>query len=196
MPPIIKTTRKDMIDAAIAIVRKSGWETLNARELAKKLNCSTQPIFRVFENMQELKESVRKEAWEIYNLYLINYQEVKGKQGLSFGIAYVKFAKEEKNLFKIIFMADEIKANNSSELAEVKDNRLEIIEIFMKISGLERNKAIRLHFNVWMIMHGLASMLATNQIDITEEEIKEIILSNFKAYSKLLQEEVKRDEYN
>lgn len=37
---------------------------------------------------------------------------------MPFGIAYVKFAKEKKNLFKLIFMSDEMNAQSIEELAE------------------------------------------------------------------------------
>ncbi|MEG0692562.1 MAG: TetR/AcrR family transcriptional regulator [Oscillospiraceae bacterium] len=189
MPPKIKTTREDILSVAMDIIRADGWENINARDIAKQLKCSTQPIFREFENMNELKEEVRKMAWETYNSYLRNYQQVEGKQGLSFGIAYVKFAKEEKNLFKLIFMSNEMNAQGVDDLSQIRDDRTGIIDIFMKITGLNRENSTKLHFNVWIAMHGLASMLATNKIEISDDEIKNAILNNFNGYLKILKEQ-------
>ncbi|MEG0050202.1 MAG: TetR/AcrR family transcriptional regulator [Clostridia bacterium] len=189
MPPKIKTTRESILSVAMAMVRATGWESMNARDIAKRLGCSTQPIFREFKNMAELKDEVRKMAWETYNCYLQNYQRVEGKQGLSFGVAYVKFAKEEKNLFKLIFMADEIEAKGMADLSVLKEDRIGIIDIFMKVTGLNRENAVKLHFNVWIAIHGLASMLATNKIEISDDEIKSTILDNFNGYRKILKEQ-------
>jgi Transcriptional regulator len=60
MPPKIKTTQEDIILAAIHLTRNGGWDSVNARSLAKELGCSTQPIFRAFGSMEELKEMVYK----------------------------------------------------------------------------------------------------------------------------------------
>lgn len=188
MPPKIKTTRESILSVAMDLVRADGWESINARDIAKRLNCSTQPIFREFGNMAALKDQVRKIAWETYNCYLQNYQQIEGKQGLTFGVAYVKFAKKEKNLFKLIFMSDEINAQGVDDLSELKDDRTGIIDIFMKVTGLNRENAIKLHFNVWIAMHGLASMLATNKIEISDDEIKSVIMNNFNGYLKILKE--------
>lgn len=189
MPPKIKTSRESILSVALEIIRAHGWENINARDIAKQLNCSTQPIFREFENMAELKSEVRKMAWETYNCYLENYQLLEGKQGLSFGVAYVKFAKVEKNLFKLIFMSDEMNAQGVDDLSELKEDRVGIVDIFMKITGLSRENAIKLHFNVWIAMHGLASMLATNKIEISDDEIKSTILNNFNGYLRILKEQ-------
>ncbi|MEG1558241.1 MAG: TetR/AcrR family transcriptional regulator [Oscillospiraceae bacterium] len=189
MPPKIKTSRESILSVALEIIRADGWENINARDIAKQLNCSTQPIFREFKNMAEVKAETSKMAWETYNSYLQNFGPIEGKQGLSFGVAYVKFAKEEKNLFKLIFMSDEMQAQNIGELARIKDDRTGIIDIFMKLTGLNRENAVKLHFNVWIAIHGLASMLATNKIEISDDEIKSTILDNFNGYLKILKEQ-------
>ena len=44
MPPKVKVTKDMVIDAAFEIAREAGAENINARTVAKKLNCSTQPV--------------------------------------------------------------------------------------------------------------------------------------------------------
>ena len=38
------------------MTRENGFEHVTARELAHRLGCSTQPIFHVFQNMEEVKK--------------------------------------------------------------------------------------------------------------------------------------------
>ena len=45
MPPIRKFKREDIIDTAYNIVKDEGFESINARRIAKKLGCSIQHIF-------------------------------------------------------------------------------------------------------------------------------------------------------
>ena len=47
--------KEDLIKGAIKIIRDKGDNELSARNLARTCNCSTQPIFRLFENMEDLK---------------------------------------------------------------------------------------------------------------------------------------------
>ena len=56
MPPKVKVTREDIVDAALDIIRESGEDALNARAVASKLGVSTQPIFSNYESMDMLKK--------------------------------------------------------------------------------------------------------------------------------------------
>ena len=47
-----KIKKEDLIKGSIKIIRNKGIESLSARNLAKICECSTQPIFRLFENME------------------------------------------------------------------------------------------------------------------------------------------------
>ena len=60
MPPKAKLKEKDILNGALEEVREKGFGRLNARDLAKRLSCSTSPIFSCFGNMEGLKEAVVK----------------------------------------------------------------------------------------------------------------------------------------
>ena len=47
-------TKQMILDGAFDLVRTQGIEMLTARKLAAHISCSTQPIFRVYTNMEEL----------------------------------------------------------------------------------------------------------------------------------------------
>ena len=47
--------RTDFRKNAFDMVHEEGIDSLNARALAKKLNCSTMPIFQSFQDMRDLK---------------------------------------------------------------------------------------------------------------------------------------------
>ena len=62
MPAIKKVSREAIVDAAVEVLRDGGFSTVNARSVAKKLGCSTQPIYSSFQNMGELKAALRARA--------------------------------------------------------------------------------------------------------------------------------------
>jgi AcrR family transcriptional regulator len=70
----LKTPFGNILKTAFAIVREEGIENLNARNIARRLNSSTQPVFSFFENMAELKTAVFQMA-ERYHAAI--YQKIK-----------------------------------------------------------------------------------------------------------------------
>ena len=60
MPPKVKVTKEEIINAAVDIFRKSGAQAINARTVASVLNRYTQPVFSNFATMDELRLAVAK----------------------------------------------------------------------------------------------------------------------------------------
>ncbi|MGL6201461.1 MAG: hypothetical protein ACRC3H_21265 [Lachnospiraceae bacterium] len=87
------------ISYAYEITKTEGIAAVNARSIAKRLKCSTHPVFRVYENMESLKEDIVKRAEKHYNTRMMSGLE-HPVPFLGMGIAYIQFAKEEKQLFK------------------------------------------------------------------------------------------------
>jgi AcrR family transcriptional regulator len=51
-------SKQDIQKAAFSLASDEGIEQVTARKLAARAGCSTQPIFRVYRNMEELQEDV------------------------------------------------------------------------------------------------------------------------------------------
>ena len=62
MPTVRRISRDAIVDAAVEVLREGGFSAVNARSVAKKLGCSTQPIYSSFQNMDELKAALRARA--------------------------------------------------------------------------------------------------------------------------------------
>ena len=107
----VKIKKEDLIKGSIKIIRDEGDSKLSARNLAKVVDCSTQPIFRLFTNMDDLKRTVYDDVYELQKKYLL-----KGKEHqvpfIGVGLSYIDFATKEKNLFKFLFMSSFTKYNN------------------------------------------------------------------------------------
>ena len=105
MPPKVKVKKEDVINAAVDIVRSSGAQAINARTIAAELNCSTQPVFSNFASMDELRLAVVERADKLCQEYM--QREVESGEFPAYkanGMAYIRFAKEEKELFKLLYM--------------------------------------------------------------------------------------------
>ncbi len=107
MPPKVKITKEMILNTVLDITREVGFEAVNARSIASKLQCSTRPIFTCYENMNELKNEFLAFAYEYYNQYVVNYRNSKSVSPyLLLPLSYIEFAQEETYLFKLLFIND------------------------------------------------------------------------------------------
>ena len=102
-----KMSSEVVIQKAVEMVRRDGWESINARSLAKELDMSTKPLYRLFNGMEEIKGEVYKEIYREYDEFITH--RVDNKNALiTLCVAYVEFAKENKNLFKSLFLSNNL----------------------------------------------------------------------------------------
>ena len=71
MPPKTRITEEKIVDAAIEVVRKGGFEQINARTVADQLDCSTQPVMYHFSTIDNLKKAVYQRADQLHSEYLM-----------------------------------------------------------------------------------------------------------------------------
>ena len=177
MPPKCKFTKQEVIQAALEMTRENGIETVTARALGEKLGASSRPIFSLFQSMQEVQGEVIKAANDFYQDYL--------KRGMTTdeypvykasGMAYIRFAKEEKELFKLLFMRD----RTGEQIAEDETIR-PIIQIIMKNTGLSEPEASLFHLEMWVYVHGFATMIATSYLEWDWDTISEMLTDGFEG---------------
>ena len=171
MPPKCRFTRDEITYAAVNVTRKAGPAGLTARALAEELGCSVKPIFGLFKNMEEVQGAVLAAAQDLYQSYLAedmaagNYPPYKAS-----GMGYIRFAKEEKELFKLLFMC-----NRKGEPPEPGREMDVIIPLIIKNTGLSREKAELFHLELWIFVHGIASMIATSFLDWEMETVSDVL---------------------
>lgn len=85
-------------------------------------------------------------------------------------MAYIRFAKEEKELFKLLFMCD----RKGKELIPTPDFKASI-EMIMTTNGICKEKAERMHIEMWTWVHGIGTMLATSFLSLEWELISDML---------------------
>lgn len=168
MPPKIKVTREDILRAAIDGVRKNGEESLNARTIAERLGVSTQPVFSNFADMKELRSAVIKEAERLSEKY-IEEEIASGKYPpyKASGMAYIRFAKEERELFKLLYMRSR-ECEDIPESTALGDKMNSLVN---KNTGLLGDSMRLFHLEMWAYVHGIATMMATGYLELDWEII-------------------------
>jgi len=178
MPPRFKFTKNEITNAALNVIRKEGLSGLTARALAAELGCSVKPIFGLFKNMEEVQKEVIKAADTLYQGYLKEDME-KGEYPpyKASGMAYIRFAKEEKELFKLLFMRDR-------SVEKIEENEKEIrplLQLIQKDIGMSEQEAHTFHIEMWIFVHGMATIIATNYLDLDEAYISKVLTDAYKG---------------
>lgn len=172
MAPKVKVTREEIVNAATQIVRENGAAAINARTVALALGCSTQPVFSNFATMDELRLAVVKRADEMCGDY-IKQETESGKYPVykASGMAYIRFAKEEKELFKLLYMRDRTNEaiSNTSELNDKMESMVQ------NNTGLKDDSAKLFHLEMWAYVHGIATMVATGFENLDTELISRML---------------------
>ena len=75
MPAKAKVTREMIVDAAFAVARETGAETISARTVSERLHCSTQPVMYHFATIEELKRTVYAKADQYHSDYLMRIEK-------------------------------------------------------------------------------------------------------------------------
>ena len=172
MPPKVKTTKENILATAFAVVREQGAQALNARAVAAVLGCSTQPIFSNFATMEALKLAVMQEATALYQTYVCRETESGEyppyKAG---GMAYIRFAKEERELFKLLYMCD----RSGEEIPAQTDSFTQMTDIVRRNLDMDADTANFFHLEMWAYVHGIATMFATGFLDLDWDLVSKML---------------------
>lgn len=182
MPAVVEMSKEHIVKVAVKMVNDNGWESVNARSLAAKLGISTKPLYRIYNNMDEIKEDIYKEIAHLYDEYLTSRIDSK-KALLTLCIAYVEFAQEYKNLFISLFLSNNLKWKSIENVLDEKWNQSTIVNLVNK-HGYTFEEAKSLFMNIWLYANGLATLIATNELKIDEKEILVRLVKMYKTLAK------------
>ncbi len=162
MPPKVRITKEDIINACVDLVRAGGQDAINARAIAAHLDCSTQPIFSNFSSMEDLEKETIGAAYALYLSFL--RKEVESGEYppyKAYGMGYLRFAKEEKQLFRLLFMRD-----RSGETLTPSVDFDASVKMIMAANGIDAHTAKLMHLEIWTCVHGIGVMLATSFLSL------------------------------
>ena len=193
MPAVRKASREQIIDAAVAILRDDGFSAINARSVAKKLGCSTQPIYFSFQSMDELKAALSERAIRMHTRRVrdsLRAHEGNDSRYSSYGMGFVRFAAEEKQLFRWLYL-------ESHQLGPYQNDVLlpEIIAVIVEEFGYSEEVARRFHQDMTYFTYGLAILANTDHLHLTETELREAFRREFRALTAIYGKPAKLPEF-
>lgn len=176
----VTITKEMILASAFDIVREKGLEGISNRELAKKLNCSIRPIYYQFQNVEELYNELYVEIEKYFYKFLMDNMNDDMPKYKQVGINYIKFAKEEKEFFKILFMS-EIDLGLNDFIAKDMEDFKELFKLIKISTNLNDEDIESFHIKMWIFSHGLATLVASSTINISDKQLKQLLSLEFQA---------------
>ena len=184
MPTTVRITKEEIIAAAYEITKEQGIEAATARAVAKRLKCSIQPVYYVFETMTNMREAVLEKAKLEYTQSLFsNLPDTLKINAVAFN--YIRFAREYPYLFKLMFANDKYENISVLDKNIRNENKPRIIRIIKEDYGIGDEKhAEDLHIKGGIFCHGLAMMAISGSINVDDETIGRLIKEVFAGIQK------------
>ena len=171
MPPKTRIPKEKILDTALQLVIREGYEVINIKRLAKELGCSTQPISWSFGNMEAFREEL---FW-----YALNYMNSKMRPNgtnpvaalFSVGETYVNMAFDEPNLIRYL-RKDSKGLVNLGGIGAVFDEEKNksLREALSRVVGISEEKAREFMDTVVIYTQGLVTFIIDGTITVSREE--------------------------
>jgi AcrR family transcriptional regulator len=185
-------TSKAIIEAAFELTREKGWGAVSTRTIAKKLGSSTMPIYSTMKSMEQIERQVRVRAGSV----LLDYQRrpFTDNPAQNLAIGYVAFARDEKNLFRFLYVDRPISADLKDSEGQTRDflGNLAADEI---AAHLPEHTPLALQdprvLKSWIFTHGMASLIGNGVLDLPDERIRDLLAEAGGAFF-LYEDQIKR----
>lgn len=169
MPPRATITKEQIVNAATEIVRESGAEAINARTVAQKLNCSTQPVMYQFATMEALKRAVYSQVDRLHTDFLM-HRSGKWDPLLEIGLNYIRFAIEEPRLFRFLFQSGYAQETNLMAMID-SEELMPVLTAMQEGLGMDLKNTKKVFLTVALFAHGYASIIANNTLEFDEHVV-------------------------
>ena len=151
-----------IIDKSLDFIKEKGIDNLSVRELSGYIGCSTQPLFRLYDNMDLFKKDLKKRLNTEYHEFsdkMIN----KNNYLLSMSYAYAMYAKKENSMFKALFLSE-----LSDNKIKPSKNDIKLVANEYRISEERAKATLR---DVAIYTHGLATQLCLKNINLSDKDL-------------------------
>jgi AcrR family transcriptional regulator len=165
--------KKEILTAARELFTEKGWESTSIRNIAEKIEYSPATIYLYYKDKNEIIFDLHREGFRL----LVNYLDVL--QGVNnpferlkaMGRAYIRFALENQDTYKLLFVMEEPMQHVDSCATMDWDEGDKAFNLLMntvqecqKQGYFTKLQAANLSFVIWSTMHGLCTLRSSGHL--------------------------------
>lgn len=176
MSPRVQIPKEKILETALQLLIRDGYEAITIKAVAKELGTSTQPISWTFGNMENFRTALAEYALAYANqkMHSDSYDsmEAYGKVGTG----YVDMAYDEPNLIRFLRL-DEKRLQGSGGLGGSFDEKAKADrrKAFAGQYGCTEEEAEKFMLNMMIYTQGLVSMILAGGINIAREDAHQLL---------------------
>lgn len=164
MQRVKENTRNGILNAALKIVRAEGWNALNMRKIAEKIDYTVPVIYEYFANKESIVAELSNTGYQILTLKI---QEAKNQDLIPaeklevMWLAYWNFAFEEKELYQAMFGVEvhcTVAKGEFSKGEIVASLFSDVIRELIASDTITDDMVCTKYFTFWSVVHGLISI--------------------------------------
>lgn len=171
-----KFSKDILLKKSVEYIKKYGYSNLTVRDIAKYIGCSTQPIFKNYDNFELYKNDLKKYLRQDYESFINNYID-ENDYLYTISYSYALYAKKEPNVFLSLFMADLAGSRTVDEVLNTDRNKI-TIEAMVKQYNISLEEAKKIYRDTRFYTHGIATQLCIKSIKLTDKELSDLIRNN------------------
>lgn len=179
MPRQARFSKEDIVAAGLRIVRTSGFDAVSARSLGRELGTSSSPMFTMFRDMNEVLGAIRSAVEKTFisrmdgvTDYFPAFKE--------FGLRLVNFAREEPNLFQLLFLGKQSRPEIAGSIAK------ECLQTSRQGYDLSAEQADMLFKQMWPLACGIAALCIKHPEDFSDETVSKTLTYHFSGIISLI----------
>lgn len=189
----VQISKEIILENALKMLIRDGYSSINIKTLSNEIGCSTQPIVWHFDNMEGLRTALAEYA----RAYAREKMQPIGENAVEAfaytGKAFAEIAVHEPNLFRFLYLDENKgKGGNRFEAIIASKHNAEMIQRIAEYLGIPAENVGRYLQNTLIYAHGVATLVATNAITASVEDMMTMI--NRAADAFLMQEGVPFDK--
>ena len=139
--------------------------------------------------MEELKKEVYAAALAVFGAYL-RRQDAARSAYLAIGMNYIRFATEERELFRLLFMSDFGQTDVMAARVEMEY----ILGVIGESGAVSDENAQTVYRDMWLFSHGIAAMMATGTANFTEAEAEKMLSDVYAGWCRIWKEKSNKTE--
>lgn len=164
--------KQRILDAAYKLAVRGGIESLTARNIAKAVKCSTQPIYLEFENMQDLRNQVLAKISDELKSNTLQ-QNFTGEPLIDLDLSYLYFAKEHIDLFRAMFVDG--KFGNQMIVDTLMGLGLEKFKQQFYAEQFSEERLNHIVISNWIAATGLATLLINKMANFSQAQMISVL---------------------
>jgi AcrR family transcriptional regulator len=161
-------TKEMIVEAAYQLTRERGWHEVRARTIAQKLGSSTMPLYSTLKSMEEIEREVRMKAEACMQEY--QRRTRTGETLLDAAVGYIVFARDERNLFRFLYVDRPVAPRQPAEGAPTTDAQDTggVVDLAEQSAVAMKDPLV---LKSWAFTHGLASLVSSGVLVLPDETI-------------------------